>query len=174
MAREIITLSNGKKVANFSSPHPFTFTDGSVIPAVSNEESERLKVNFIETDHQDESGDISLRFELSKDVMFEMRYWVAMYNVGYVDVVFCPLPMITAIKKVEDDSNHEFSEFYAYHNSDSPHIDGSEEPPMTPELLGILVTQRDEYSQGLKTSPFRAIRMEDRIKKLVSIDKQCI
>ena len=104
MSREIITLSNGKKVANFSSPHPFTFTDGSVIPAVSNEESERLKVNFIETDHQDESGDISLRFELSTDVMFEMRYWVAMYNVGYVDVVFCPLPMITAIKKVEDDS----------------------------------------------------------------------
>ena len=54
MAREIITLSNGKKVANFSSPHPFTFTDGSVIPAVSNEESERLKVTFIETEHQDE------------------------------------------------------------------------------------------------------------------------
>jgi len=174
MSREIITLSNGKKVANFSSPHPFTFTDGSVIPAVSNEESERLKVNFIETDHQDESGDISLRFELSKDVMFEMRYWVAMYNVGYVDVVFCPLPMITAIKKVEDDSNHEFSEFYTYHNSDSPHIDGSEEPPMTPEVLSILVSQRDEYSHRIKTSPFRAIRMEDRIKKLVSIDKQCI
>ena len=58
MAREIITLSNGKKVANFSSPHPFTFTDGSVIPAVSKEESERLKVNFIETEHPDKSGDI--------------------------------------------------------------------------------------------------------------------
>ena len=90
MAREIITLSNGKKVANFSSPHPFTFTDGSVIPAVSKEESERLKVTFIENEHSDESGDMSLRFELSRDVMFEMRYWVAMYNVGYVDVVFCP------------------------------------------------------------------------------------
>ena len=98
MAREIITLSNGKKVANFSSPHPFTFTDGSVIPAVSKEESERLKVTFIENEHSDESGDMSLRFELSRDVMFEMRYWVAMYNVGYVDVVFCPLPMITAMK----------------------------------------------------------------------------
>ena len=99
MSREIITLSNGKRVANFSSPHPFTFTDGSVIPAVSNEESERLKVNFIETEHPDESGDINLNFDLSTDVMFEMRYWVALYNVGYVDVVFCPLPMITAIKE---------------------------------------------------------------------------
>jgi len=172
MSREIITLSNGKKVANFSSPHPFTFTDGSVIPAVSDEESERLKVTFIETNHQDESGDISLRFELSTDVMFEMRYWVAMYNVGYVDVVFCPLPMITAIREIERDLNEDWNEWHTYHSND-PSPD-QEQKPVTPELLGILVTQRDEFQQGLKTSPFRAIRMEDRIKKLVSIDKQCI
>ena len=174
MAREIITLSNGKKVANFSSPHPFTFTDGSVIPAVSKEESERLKVNFIETEHPDESGDISLRFELSKDVRFEMRYWVAMYNVGYVDVVFCPLPMITAIKEVENEFNQECSEHYIYNNSDSPHINSEEQSPLLPELLGILVSQRDEYEGCVRSSPFRAVRMEDRIKKLVSIDKQCI
>ena len=172
MSREIITLSNGKKVANFSSPHPFTFTDGSVIPAVSEEESERLKVTFIETEHQDESGDISLRFELSTDVMFEMRYWVAMYNAGYVDVVFCPLPMITAIRDAEDEYNRDHYEWYQWYH-DSP--DSCEEQePMAPELLGILISQKAEYSQGLKTSPFRAIRMEDRIKKLVSIDKQCI
>ena len=172
MSREIITLSNGKKVANFSSPHPFTFTDGSVIPAVSKEESERLKVTFIETEHQDESGDINLRFELSTDVMFEMRYWVAMYNVGYVDVVFCPLPMITAIKDAQNEWDQEWNEWNEYYSNQS--TGGREQEPMPSELLGILVTQRDEYSQGLKTSPFRAIRMEDRIKKLVSIDKQCI
>ena len=172
MSREIITLSNGKKVANFSSPHPFTFTDGSVIPAVSDEESERLKVTFIESEHPDESGDINLRFELSTDVMFEMRYWVAMYNVGYVDVVFCPLPMITAIKDIERDLNQDWNEWHSYYSNDpSPN---AEQQPLTPELLGILVTQRDDFQQGLKTSPFRAIRMEDRIKKLVSIDKQCI
>ena len=167
MSREIITLSNGKKVANFSSPHPFTFTDGSVIPAVSKEESERLKVTFIESEHRDESGDINLNFDLSTDVMFEMRYWVAMYNVGYVDVVFCPLPMITTIKKVEADLNNEWNEWHL--NSDP-----EDQQPMSSELLDILVTQRDEFSKCLKTSPFRAVRMEDRIKKLVSIDKQCI
>jgi len=171
MAREIITLSNGKKVANFSSPHPFTFTDGSVIPAVSNEESERLKVNFIETEHPDESGDISLRFELSKDVMFEMMYWVAMYNVGYVDVVFCPLPMITAIKEVENNHDDDWNE---YHHHYDHMTDDDSQKPWTPQVLTILVSQRDDYQQRLKTSPFRAIRMEDRIKKLVSIDKQCI
>lgn len=171
MAREIITLSNGKKVANFSSPHPFTFTDGSVIPAVSKEESERLKVTFIETEHQDESGDISLRFELSTDVKFEMRYWVAMYNVGYVDVVFCPLPMITAIKEVENNHDDDWNEYH-HHYSDGP--DDDDQKPWIPEVLTLLVSQRDDYQHRLKTSPFRAIRMEDRIKKLVSIDKQCI
>jgi hypothetical protein len=172
MAREIITLSNGKKVANFSSPHPFTFTDGSVIPAVSKEESERLKVTFIENEHQDESGDINLRFELSTDVKFEMRYWVAMYNVGYVDVVFCPLPMITAIKDSENELNNEWRE-YNNHYNDEP-WSGDPYKPVTPELIGILISQRDEYSHSIKASPFRAVRMEDRIEKLVSIDKQCI
>lgn len=32
---QITKLSNGLRVANFSSPHPFTFEDGSVIPAVN-------------------------------------------------------------------------------------------------------------------------------------------
>jgi hypothetical protein len=128
--KEIITLSNGKRVANFSSPHPFTFTDGSVLPAVSEEEAERLKVTFIEK--VDESnGDVELSFDLSQDIMDEARYWEKEHKEGRVDVVFCPLPMITAIKN-----------------------------------LSSLLT--------LKISPFRAIRMENRISKLVSINKQCL
>ena len=171
MSREIITLSNGKKVANFSSPHPFTFTDGSVIPAVSDEESERLKVNFIEIPFQDESGDLTLEFRLSKDVLFEMRYWVALYNVGYVDVVFCPLPMITAIKAVENQYQEEYSDWVNY--SGALNYSGEEQEPIPGEILGILVNPRHDYC-SLKESPFRSIRMEDRIKKLLSIDKQCI
>ena len=48
---------------------------------------------------------------------------------GNVDVVFVPLPMLTAL-----------------YNDDYPVKDG----------------------------PFRAVRMEDRISKLISIDKQCL
>ena len=40
MKRHITTLTNGKKVANFSSPHEFKFTDGSILPAVSDELAE--------------------------------------------------------------------------------------------------------------------------------------
>ena len=151
MAREIITLSNGKKVANFSSPHPFTFTDGSVIPAVSNEESVRLKVNFNETVHTD--GDVELSFTLSDQVLNEMTYWLKRHSHGLVDVVFCPLPMITAIKDA------------------MANYDGVSD---LPDVLWTIEAYGIWNSHTLKHSPFRAIRMEDRIKKLVSIEKQCI
>jgi hypothetical protein len=125
----VATLSNGKRVANFSSPHPFTFTDGTILPARSNEDAERLKVNFIED--VDSDGDVRLSFELSKEVWQEIHHWMMMFAHDKVDVVFCPLPMLTAIKQNNPDFN-------------------------------------------LKSTPFRAIRMEDRIKKLVSIEKQCL
>lgn len=127
----IVTLSNGKRVANFSSPHDFTFTDGCVLPAHDAETSNKLKINFIEDVAH--NGDVSLKFELTEDVLEEMGKYMKLYQQKEVDVVFCPLPMIVAIK---------------------------EEPTLGTSYL---------YS-----SPFRAVRIEDRIKKLVSIDKQCI
>ena len=126
---EIITLSNNKRVANFSSPHPFTFEDGSVLNAISNSESERLKVTFIEEELS--GGDIKLSFKLSNDVKEEMDKFMDEFFLDNLDIVFCPLPMITALKE-------EFGE------------------------------------DVLKSMPFRSIRVEDRIKKLVSIHKQCI
>lgn len=122
-----IKLSNGKRVANFSSPHSFTFTDGSVLPAVSDSVAEFLKVTFIEA--VDNNGDVSLTFDLSEQVYKRMKFFMYSWQKGRIDVVFCPLPMITALR-----------------------------------LKGF----------DIKNSPFRAIRIEDRIKKLVSIDKQCI
>lgn len=129
MEHIIITLSNGKRVGNFSSPHPFTFTDGSILPAVSDSEAERLKVTFVETEVG--NGDIGLQFELSDAVWNEINKWKITWALKEVDVVFCPLPMITALKEHYDDHT----------------------------VVG---------------TPFRAIRIEDRIKKLVSIEKQCI
>ena len=127
--RPIIELSNGKLVANFSSPHPFTFTDGNVLPAKSEDEAERLKVNFHED--IDEDGDVKLSFSLSNPVYDEIIYWQRKYNNNEVNVVFCPLPMITAFKIATGD-NH------------------------------------------IRLTPFRSIRITDRIYKLVSITKQCI
>jgi hypothetical protein len=129
---DIITLTNGKKVANFSSPHSFKFTDGSILPAVSDELAEELKVTFIE--ECDEYGDTKLTFELSDRVLRSMVRWVDRYDKGEVDVVFVALPMLQAMR----DNN--YKDIYNYPRS----------------------------------HPFRAVRIEDRIKKLVSIEKQTI
>ena len=131
MTTTIITLSNGKKVGNFSSPHPFMFTDGSILESQSNNIAEKLKVDFIEKELG--NGDIILDFSLSIDVIDAMQQWMDLWVDKKVDVVFCPLPMITAIKK---------STWYG--------------------------------ESWLRDSPFRSIRIEDRINKLVSISKQCI
>jgi hypothetical protein len=99
LKNSIITLSNGKRVGNFSSPHSFTFEDGSVLPKVSDAESERLCVTFIEVPVEDgQPGDIELKFEISQSVLFEMSYWQSLFLNNLVDVVFCPLPMIKTLK----------------------------------------------------------------------------
>jgi len=123
----IVTLSNGKRVANFSSPHEFVFEDGSTLPAVPDGYSEKYKIDFKEVNHS--NGDIELSFGLTDDVKQLMSMWELLWVSGMVDVVFCPLPMIVAMRDA-----------------------------------GITVTD----------SPFRAIRITDRISKLVSISKQCI
>ena len=125
---DVIQLSNGKNVANFSSPHPFTFEDGTVLPAKSNEEAQRLKVDFIEHKDPDAiegySVDMTLTFELSDEVLREIEQWERIAGDGHVDIVFCPLPMIKALHAIDYD---------------------------------------------VKASPFRCIRMMDRVKKTLSI-----
>ena len=132
MTTTIITLSNGKKVGNFSSPHYFQFTDGSILESQSNAVAEKLKVDFIEKE-LGTNGDIELDFSLSINVKNAMNDWMELWVNKQVDVVFCPLPMITAIKQ-----STWFGESW------------------------------------LRESPFRSVRIEDRINKLVSIHKQCL
>ena len=137
-----VKLSNGLIVGNFSSPHPFTFEDGSVIPAVNDNASQRLKVNFIETVVENESAvgfdadiyeTISLDFELTGAIECEMERWYKLWQDRKVDIVLCCLPMIQALKSLED------------------------------KKWGV-------HEYDVINSPFRAIRMKDRIKKLISID----
>ena len=123
----IVTLTNGKRVANFSSPHEFKFEDGSILHAIENEVSLKLSIKFIETEIGD--GDIMLSFKSTPEVDSAIDFWIEAFEKGDVDVVFCPLPMITMLK---------------------------------------------EHGIDLKSTPFRSIRITDRISKLVSINKQCL
>jgi|TARA_Y100000310_G_scaffold266211_1_gene277634 hypothetical protein len=105
-----VRLSNHLIVGNFSSPHSFTFEDGSVLDAVNDYDSERLKVNFNETivesfKHKfgvEHYKTVSLDFTLSQEVIEEMDIWLKMWEHNDVDVVLCALPMIQALHKIDD------------------------------------------------------------------------
>jgi len=72
----IVTLTNGLVVGNFSSPHTFTFTDGSVLPACS---SERATLAALQAVEKDVSGkrarwtDIKIDFELSEQTEWALH-----------------------------------------------------------------------------------------------------
>lgn len=147
---KVVRLSNGLLVGNFSSPHDFTFDDGTVLPRVSDYDSMRLKVNFNETVVDDKIvrqgnessyiSTVSLDFTLSQEVEWEMENWIKMWKHNDVDIVLCPLPMIQALQQTSDD-------------------------------LRLVIVK---FCKSLLDSPFRAVRMKDRIKKTASINTFCI
>ena len=100
----VIALKNGTKVANFSSPHIFTFEDGSKLDKCDIRESSLFKVQFREKivkDVRDIVG-IEMDFMLSKALLSRMNMWEQLYNEKKVDIVFCSLPLLTALKKILD------------------------------------------------------------------------
>lgn len=69
----IVKLSNGKKVANFSSAHSFTFTDNTVLPGVSIELCQKLELKVNE--NISKNGDVKLSFEITPEIRKEMNAW---------------------------------------------------------------------------------------------------
>lgn len=127
---EIITLSNGKRVGNFSSPHEFVFEDGSVLPARSPEVAKRLEMHYREEELDTGKGDILIYFELTSAIRKELTKWVELQYTKQVDVVIVPLPILQLI--------------------------------------------HSEWPYATKIWPFRVCRIVDRVKKTVSIHKQCL
>jgi|TARA_R100000781_G_C4075968_1_gene126097 hypothetical protein len=144
----ITTLSNGIRVANFSSPHDFEFEDSSILKACSKERAEKLKIIFNETIKTQkinakgydvktktwQSGidikNISLDFELSENVLNEMDNIIKLKDL--VDIIIIPLPMLTALKK------------------------------------------KYTHPKAIEISKYRVIKMKSRTEKLVKINEWCI
>ena len=104
LEKSIITLKNGTKVANFSSPHPYTFDDGTKLDKCDMKEAGLFKVHFRERvvkDIRDIAG-IEMDFMLSKALMSRINMWEQLYNEKKVDIVLCSLPLVTALKKILD------------------------------------------------------------------------
>ena len=93
-----IKLSNGLTIANFSSPHTFTFTTGEVLEECSPERSSTLMLCAVEKETKNPKGfsDIDLNFELS-DVVKEAL--IEAHENDVVDVVLVPFPVLSAVRE---------------------------------------------------------------------------
>lgn len=143
----IVTLSNGLRIGNFSSPHTFEFEDGSILQACSNQRAEYLKIDFIERKIPQEINNkvvinnIELTFKLTENVIEKVRKIMFEYRRNLeVDLILIPLPMLTALKE---------SDFIYY-------------------------VENDNNIKNIIDTPFRVIKMKSRLDKKVRIDDFCV
>lgn len=128
----IVKLTNGIRVANFSSPHDFTFVDGSILPACSPERATWLMMNPVEITHLSPCGrwiDIEISFDLSAQCLAQL---LVMENDPDINVILVPRVVKDALLMYEA-------------NAVNPHI----------------------------FNKVRTIRVADRVRKLIHIDRFC-
>ena len=97
----VVTLKNGLRVANFSSPHDFRFDDGTVLPAcppdtvaggklVANEQATETVVNNVRIQ------DIKLDFEFTDSCRAMLALLAHRHD---VDIILVPLPVMQCAKR---------------------------------------------------------------------------
>ena len=98
--RHPVVTVNGVNIVNFSSPHPFTFTNGAVLPACTAEvcnslplDTEEIKSSHPKLPH---ITDIELSFVLTPAVISALSEVEASDE---CDVLIVPLPVKTALEK---------------------------------------------------------------------------
>jgi len=93
----VVTLAGGARVANFSSPHPFTFDDGSILPACESDRVHSLMLSQVESERPGIAGtvDIDLRFDLTDEVKSAIDDLNGDEN---VDIILVPFPVLSALK----------------------------------------------------------------------------
>lgn len=99
----VVQLSNGLRVANFSSPHPFTFVTGETLGPCAPERAKALMLEAVEVETPGiKPGivDIALTFRLTPEVETALD---ALESDESVDIIIVPLPVMTALKAVGRD-----------------------------------------------------------------------
>jgi len=98
-------LSNGLKVVNFSSPHPFTFDTGEILPACHKEWVNKMSLDITETEEPWNGShsitDVKLHVSIPKYVLGVLERLEAN---GDIDVVIIPFMLLQALK----DSGHSY------------------------------------------------------------------
>lgn len=100
MNSPVITLQNGVRIANFSSPHSFVFDDGSILPACSAMRANMLKLKDREEEIKHPSlpiVDIKVTFHMVEEVQKALQELQARED---VDIILVPLFVSTAMKEI--------------------------------------------------------------------------
>ena len=93
-------LKSGIKVGNFSSAHPFTFDDGTVLGACTAERCKAMMLNSEEVELPGIKGttDIKLEFSMSREVLNGL----GIAEDSDIDIVIVPFPVLQEYKKRHD------------------------------------------------------------------------
>jgi|APGre2960657404_1045060.scaffolds.fasta_scaffold150721_1 hypothetical protein len=95
----VVELKNGIRIANFSSPHPFKFDDGTILPACSPERAKALMLESTEREiPRGRWTDIELEFSLSDSVRQAVRELELRTD---IDIILVPFPVLEALEKAE-------------------------------------------------------------------------
>ena len=103
-AMPLATLESGLIVGNFSSPHAFTFTDGTVLPACSASRSALGALEAHEDMVQNKKGrwtDIKISFTLSE----QCRLGLHEASKAKCDIVIVPRVVLEALEKSGRDTS---------------------------------------------------------------------
>ena len=91
-----VRLENGLVVANFSSPHPFTFDDGSVLPGCDPARVEAMSLRRVDREEPDGLRpivNVVSGFDLTNAVREAVEDIQQEWPGGGIDVVLIPFPM---------------------------------------------------------------------------------
>lgn len=154
MEMPIVTLTNGLRVGNFSSPHVFNFTDGSELGACH---PDRVKTSMLDSIEREtvqtirgiDVHNVELEFALSDSVkkLIQDVFWTWRKE-DHVDIVLVPFPVLKAMT----DASCEYRVGIRYPDD---------------SVLGFNPKAADEH-------PFRVIRSADRQTKAIHIDRFCL
>ncbi len=109
----VITLTNGLRVANFSSPHPFNFEDGSILEAC---QADRVKAGALNREDEErpwgmwDRNDIIAvvpKFTLSEQVWGLL---VELEQDKGIDIVLVPFPVLEALRNAKGTGGMSFLE----------------------------------------------------------------
>ncbi len=98
-----IKLANGVTIGNFSSPHPFTFDTGEILPACEEDRARALTLEVVEEEVcRPLWTDVSIKFSLSDAVKAEFLRIHREVSLddwdNYATIILVPLPVLESVK----------------------------------------------------------------------------